>query len=163
MRRVVIESPYAGEVALNVAYAKRCFLDSLRRGEAPYASHLLFTQEGLLDDLVAEERALGIAAGLAWGAAGELVAVYVDRGISSGMRQGVLAHRRRGIEIVCRSFETYGLIKDARSFDRHPLEVGLCTCVHDCPCSDEGHEAHEDRVVLDGCVLHDPKLSVEKS
>ena len=37
---VVIESPYAGDVEANVAYAKRCVLDCLRLGEAPYASHL---------------------------------------------------------------------------------------------------------------------------
>lgn len=81
-----MESPYAGEVELNVAYARRCMVDSLRRGEAPFLSHLLYTQG--LDDLVAEERKLGMEAGFAWGGVGEEVAFYVDRGISSGMVQG---------------------------------------------------------------------------
>lgn len=66
MRRVILESPYGGDVEANVAYARRCLGDCLRRGESPIASHLLFTQKGVLDDLVPEERALGIAAGLAW-------------------------------------------------------------------------------------------------
>lgn len=68
MRLVIIESPYTGPtpeaVAANVAYARACLLDSLRRSEAPIASHLLYTQ--VLDDKIPEERALGIEAGLAW-------------------------------------------------------------------------------------------------
>jgi hypothetical protein len=83
-RLVVIESPFAGEVALNVEYARAALSDSLRRGEAPFASHLLYTQ--VLDDLVPVQREQGIAAGFAWGQAAELHAFYVDRGISRGMR-----------------------------------------------------------------------------
>ena len=36
-----LESPYAGDVAANVAYARRCLADSVARGEAPLATHLL--------------------------------------------------------------------------------------------------------------------------
>lgn len=89
MRRVVIESPYAGEVEANVEYAKRAVRDCLARGESPYASHLFFTQPGLLDDTKPEQRRQGIDAGFAWGAAADAVVVYVDRGISKGMEQGV--------------------------------------------------------------------------
>ena len=39
---VVVESPYAGNVASNVQYARRCLADSLWRGEYPIASHLLY-------------------------------------------------------------------------------------------------------------------------
>lgn len=42
MRRVVIESPYAGDVERNVRYARASLSDCLRRGEAPLASHLLY-------------------------------------------------------------------------------------------------------------------------
>jgi len=87
MPRVVIESPYAGEVEANVEYARKCVLDCLKRGEAPYASHLFFTQ--MLDDLKAEERQLGIDAGLAWGDAAEKTVVYTERGISNGMEYGI--------------------------------------------------------------------------
>ena len=44
-----------------MAYARACVADCLRRGEAPIASHLLYTQPGVLDDDVPEERAQGIA------------------------------------------------------------------------------------------------------
>lgn len=93
MKRVLIESPYGSPdesvIAENVRYARACLADSLRRGEAPYASHLLYTQPGVLRDELSSERALGIEAGLTWGSCAELTAVYMDRGITSGMRQGV--------------------------------------------------------------------------
>lgn len=85
MKLVVIESPYAGEVDKNVEYARKCIKDALGRGEAPIASHLLYTQPGILDDTIAEERALGIGAGLAWAYAAEYAVFYVDRGVSNGM------------------------------------------------------------------------------
>jgi hypothetical protein len=46
MRRVIIESPYSGDVETNVAYARAALRDCLSRGEAPLASHLLYTQPG---------------------------------------------------------------------------------------------------------------------
>lgn len=50
MKRVILESPYAGDVERNLTYARECVRDSLSRGEAPIASHLLYTQEGILKD-----------------------------------------------------------------------------------------------------------------
>jgi hypothetical protein len=54
-----------GDVEKNVKYARACIRDNLVRGEAPIASHLLFTQLDSLDDAILEERQLGINAGLA--------------------------------------------------------------------------------------------------
>ena len=42
MRLVIIESPYAGDIEANVVSARACVRDSLSRGEAPIASHLLY-------------------------------------------------------------------------------------------------------------------------
>lgn len=89
MRLVIIESPYAGDVDANVDYARRCVRDSLMRGEAPIASHLLYTQPGILDDGIPEERQRGIEAGLAWRVVAEATAVYTDRGITKGMQYGI--------------------------------------------------------------------------
>lgn len=98
MRLVIIETPFRGNVWqrwLNRRYARRCLRDAiLSRGEAPLASHLLYP--GALDDNVPEERRLGIEAGLAWGQLAALTAVYVDRGISSGMRQGIERAKAEG-------------------------------------------------------------------
>lgn len=102
MIRVVIESPLAGDIALNTTYARRCMRDSLARGEAPFASHLLYAQLGLLDDNVPTEREQGIAAGFAWGACADLVAVYTDRGISDGMRRGIARAEAAGTPVEYR-------------------------------------------------------------
>lgn len=89
MKKIAIESPYAGDVERNVRYAKACVRDCLKRGEAPYASHLFFTQDGLLDDTVPEERKLGMEAGKVWEVAAELTVVYTDLGMSGGMKWAV--------------------------------------------------------------------------
>lgn len=100
MRRVILESPYAGDIEANIEYARQCIRDALERGEAPIASHLLYTQPGILRDDDPNERMWGINAGLAWGAVADATVVYTDRGISDGMRQGVerAKHDRRAIE-----------------------------------------------------------------
>lgn len=93
MTLVLLESPYGSDdpavVEENVAYARRCMRDCFRRGEQPFASHLLYTQPGVLDDRNPEERKQGIEAGLAWGQHAELTVVYTDRGITEGMEKGV--------------------------------------------------------------------------
>lgn len=83
MKRVILESPYAGDVERNLRYARACLLDSYLRGEAPIASHLLGPQ--VLDDNVAEQRRMGIDAGLAWASVAECSVFYIDLGMSGGM------------------------------------------------------------------------------
>lgn len=102
MKLVIIESPYAGDIQKNVEYARAAIKDSLNRDEAPIASHLLYTQPGILDDGKAEERAKGIAAGHAWMSSADKVAFYVDHGISPGMLQAVEKAKRLGIAVEYR-------------------------------------------------------------
>lgn len=82
---VILESPYAGNIKKNLDYARKCLKHSLSLGEAPIASHLLYTQEGVLDDDIPEERQLGIDAGLEWKRVAEKHVFYCDLGISKGM------------------------------------------------------------------------------
>lgn len=93
MKLVIIESPYAASetrtVDQNIQYARECMRDSLMRGESPYASHLLYTQERILNDLDAKERKLGIEAGFYWRNVSDLTVFYIDHGYSSGMRNGL--------------------------------------------------------------------------
>lgn len=103
---VIIESPFAGDVEANIAYARKCVADSLARNEAPICSHLLFPQ--LLDDNDPAQRALGIEAGLAWYRVAEKCVVYADRGYSKGMGEGMQAARRCGVPIEFRSIEGDG-------------------------------------------------------
>jgi hypothetical protein len=102
MRLVVLESPFSGDIEANIKYARACVRDCLMREESCIASHLLFTQDGILDDMAPEERKLGIAAGLAWLRVAEATVVYMDLGISGGMEQGIYAARAAGVTIEYR-------------------------------------------------------------
>lgn len=102
MEFVIVESPFATNTITlangnlyevfeneNIAYARACLHDCLvNHEEAPYASHLLYTQPGILDDTVPEERKLGIEAGLEISRSAKKRLFYVDRGFSSGMKWG---------------------------------------------------------------------------
>lgn len=89
MRKVIIESPYAGNVDENIEYAKQCMVHSLSLGEAPIASHLLYTQKGILNDDNEKERMQGINAGLAWKEVAEAHVFYIDKGISKWMKYAI--------------------------------------------------------------------------
>lgn len=102
MRLVIIESPYAGDIEANVDFARACVRDSLERGEAPIASHLFYTQPGILKDEVPAEREWGINAGLAWRVVADASVVYTDRGITRGMEYGIDAAEKAGIPVEYR-------------------------------------------------------------
>lgn len=100
--RVILESPYAGDVARNTVYARRAMHDSIvNHGEAPMVSHLLYTQ--CLDDADPTERRLGINAGHAFLKGCERVVVYRDYGLSDGITKGMRRAKRAGVPIVFRN------------------------------------------------------------
>jgi hypothetical protein len=105
MRLVILESPFAGDEQANIDYARLCVRDSLMRGEAPIASHLLYTQPTILDDSVPEERQHGIDAGLAWGMVADATVVYTNRGLSRGIEFGILQAEAQGRTVKYRSIE----------------------------------------------------------
>lgn len=109
MRRVIVESPFAGDIEANLTYVRACMRDCLIRGEAPFASHALYTQPGILDDGVEVERIFGINAGHAWMYGAEAVVVYQDRGISKGMEQGIASARIRGLPVEYRTLTAPGV------------------------------------------------------
>ena len=90
---VAVLSPYSGptpgHTKAHEAYAMLAVLDSLRRGEAPFASHLFYTRDGLLDDNVPEDRKAGMEAGWAFVRTLDHVVAYVDLGVSPGMQEDV--------------------------------------------------------------------------
>ena len=94
-RFVDIETPYASknekELRRNLLYARACVRDSLLRGEIPFASHLFYTQPGILDDNIPQERDMGIKAGkiLVESLPDVVTVVYKDLGISKGMQYGI--------------------------------------------------------------------------
>ena len=83
---VNLESPFAGNTELNILYARFCMHDSLvNHNEAPFASHLLYTQPHVLRDDVPRERETGISAGRDFSDMTQKTVMYLDLGISSGM------------------------------------------------------------------------------
>lgn len=103
-RLVVVETPFMGDVPRNVLYARACLRDCLvNHKEYPFASHLLYTQTGVLDDNIPEERELGITAGLEWVTFAEATVVYTDLGLSGGMKAGIERAGRDGRQVEYRS------------------------------------------------------------
>lgn len=99
---VILESPFADNEKLYIDYARAAVADSLGRGEAPIASHLLYTQPGILNDKIAEERAKGIAAGLAWLDKADQHVFYIDYGMSPGMNDAIRKSMRENRDIELR-------------------------------------------------------------
>jgi hypothetical protein len=88
--QAIIDAPSKAQAARN-----------LNISEAPYASHLLYTQPNVFDDLKPDERKLGIEAGFMWRNVAELTVFYVDYGYSSGMQLGLqdCINKRKPYEI----------------------------------------------------------------
>lgn len=106
-RRVIVESPFAGDLDRNVRYLRAALRDCLLRGESPFASHAIYTLPGVLDDLKLEERTLGIEAGLSWGSVADATVVYSDFGISSGMQLGIASAERAGRKVEFRKLSDF--------------------------------------------------------
>jgi hypothetical protein len=108
---IIIESPFRGkryhETEINILYAKACVRDCLMNEEYPYASHLFYTQDGILDDKDEKERLLGMNAGIAWGNLAKKTVVYQDRGISEGMKYGIKRTKEKGGKIEYRNLPNY--------------------------------------------------------
>jgi hypothetical protein len=104
MKCVIVETPYSSPdpaiVARNLRFARACMKDSLDRGEAPYLSHLLYTQ--VYDDNDPALREAGIKAGLEIGRRLDTTVVYTNLGISPGMHMGIRAAEEAGREIIWR-------------------------------------------------------------
>jgi hypothetical protein len=97
-RRVVIESPYKGDIDANIEFAKKACRFAVDRGYSPFAMHLLFPQ--FLNDNDPRERELGIGCGLAWSAAADEVWFCLREGevMTSGMAIAKDAWDERRVE-----------------------------------------------------------------
>ncbi len=114
---VNLESPYAGDIERNTLYARFCMRDSIvNHNEAPFASHLLYTQPFILHEDIPEERELGISTGLEFTKATEKTVMYVDLGITKGMEQAMYNAERNGIIVEKRKLNKF-------DFDRYLNEV----------------------------------------
>ncbi len=117
---VYVASPFAGDVEANIAYAKAAMHDCLMRGEAPFVPHLLYP-------LVLEEdraqRAFGMRAGKAILLRCTLVAVYTDRGESTGMKSEVRFATEHGIRVEHRRIGEIESGSDGGFEGRHVVDL----------------------------------------
>lgn len=98
---VIIESPYKGDMEKNKEYLQECIRHSLSLGEAPFASHRMYTDA--LDDNNSSERLQGIDAGFTWMKCGaKLIVFYIDRGMSGGMHAALDYAINLGLPVVFR-------------------------------------------------------------
>ena len=97
-KKIFVCSRYAGNVERNVAVAKELCRAVIEDGGIPFAPHLLYPR--FLDDHDPEQRAAGIACGLAFMAVCDQVWVYTGNGISRGMWQEIAQAERLGIKIL---------------------------------------------------------------
>ena len=104
---ILVESPFAGEVEENLAYAQKCmrhvFFSSYGGAQIPIASHCYFTLA--LDDCNAAERSIGMNAGFAMRSLASEVRVYLDRGLSDGMVYGIRGAIEAGKPIKLWAFD----------------------------------------------------------
>lgn len=84
---VMIESPYSGDVEANEDYARTALWDSLERGEAPIATHLLWTQ--VWDDTCEKTRSTALSRCRTLRNRVDNVVFYVDLGFSDGMKRAL--------------------------------------------------------------------------
>jgi hypothetical protein len=68
-------------------YAKKCIQDSLKRGEAPFAGQLLYSN--LLNDRVQSEKDIILVSHLSWIAVADVIAIYTDMGLSASMQMAI--------------------------------------------------------------------------
>lgn len=100
---VIIESPYGNseenEILKNINYARTAVVSCLNKGEIPFASHILYTQKGVLEDSKPEQRRLGVEAGLCFGNLCEKTILFPDLGMTSGMIEGVEKAKKSGRQV----------------------------------------------------------------
>jgi hypothetical protein len=121
---VDIKTPYSAPtlkgVLRNIRYTRACVRDSLLRGEVPFASHLFYTQTGILDDNLPDERQRGIMAGKAIiERLGAITAVYTDLGTSKGMEIGIELAKKSGRTIEYRRLGKEWARKFLRQEEKH--------------------------------------------
>ena len=94
--KVLMEIRTKEIVLRNIKFTRACLRDCLLLGEMPFASHLLYTQPGILDDENEMERFLGINAGFELVKKANRTVIYENYGISTGMKYGIQNAEKSG-------------------------------------------------------------------
>lgn len=108
-KTVLLVTPFMAEdLAKGASYARfamRAVQDSLSKNEAPLASHLLFYE--VLNTNNQIERDLGLICQLSWVKDCDLVAVYIDRGMTDAMKKVTAVAQLRNKKIEYRTINAF--------------------------------------------------------
>lgn len=128
MRKVYICSPYraadSAQLDRNIDYAQALTKQAIEAGLAPITPHLYMTQ--CLNEDKPEERAAGMAAGLALLKSCDFVIAGVKYGISEGMSAEIAAADAAGIEVVNADKLRYKLERDRRAWLEEYAKLHAC-------------------------------------
>ena len=124
MERVILESPYAGNIKVNEIFGEFAMKDCLvNYNEAPFASHLLYTRKYCLKDTVGRDRTLGIAAGFCWRDVAQKTVFYDDLGMTLGMIEGKEDCEKKGNPYEIRNLPVDLWEKFLNSMEKEGIEV----------------------------------------
>lgn len=111
LKMVVLETRFVSkDIKTMIMYRKftlACIRGCLKRGEALYASHMMFAETNTLDEFSAEELTLGMVAGFLWSNQATKTVVYTDLGIGKGIAKGIETAKLNSKEI---EYKTLGWI-----------------------------------------------------
>jgi len=166
MELVIIESPWkassSAELSRNRNYAQKAMVDCIDRGEAPFASHLIYTQ--IFDEAIDEQRAKGIEVGLVWGRHATKTVVYQDFGITQGMVIGIKRAIEEGRSVEYRNMPGY-----FEDFDDNLTHLANDICRHySVSLINLTSKSRAEEVVVPRCVYYKvartmfPKASLAK-
>lgn len=134
MKQVYICSPYrakdGAELDRNIEYAQALTKQALNAGLAPITPHLYMTQ--CLDDKKPQERAQGMAAGMALLKTCDFVIVGVKYGVSEGMSREIQTADRLGIEVVNADKLDFKLLHDKQQEEIKAARYAEMNCCNFC-------------------------------
>ena len=99
-KTVYVCSPYAGDVVANKEFAREKTKKVIEQGGYPITPHLYVTE--VLDDRVLTERETGLHVGLKLLEKCDILCVFQEKGISSGMQREIDYVRQNFKEIEIR-------------------------------------------------------------
>ena len=101
-KRILVISPYSGDVRRNLSYLEHCLKYVIAQGHAPFAPHWIYPQ--YLDDKDPDQRELGLHMGLAWGEKAQEIWIFRDLGETEGMAYEIGYYKMNFTDIPMKSF-----------------------------------------------------------
>jgi len=100
MKLTIIEAPFDADEKKRQWYTQLCIQDCFDRDESPFSADGFYSR--YVDQDVMTQRAKSISAGLEWARYADIIAFYIDYGISASMEANMKMYKAQGKKIECR-------------------------------------------------------------